>query len=894
MGDFTITAEAGGPVSITAPNVTATLTSISGEAWSHLTVPVFNGVITLPTTDPHYSEFGGVNVALELSNGEVYQLGGFYKPPSGTTISYSLAAYGVPLTGSSVAGCTLHFKAFNSVGLETSPTYEITSVTLPALSITGVSGSESTGSRWFTQDTRQVHSVVPVAITASVYPLTVTIWTNHPSGSVNGTRRWHGWFTLTGASTIDIGEIGSKTELYTPLADESWTATVEVGAIDSDVAPSGAAVTSSSFSVSRIQNPASGLITTITVPAGTGPDPDFPYDVSSPDGIHYWSLPSITVNTSSAYSATDVFAVVLTAQDLDAAGSAIGVEHIYGTPLPIRGTLDFGKLDGPYGDEADPARSDTIAGVRLKVYLVNRIDQTTSSWQNTSARTLQATLDVVVAVGGAVPDGAIPSDRLDAATLDPTLVLRSSGLSVNSSNLANVVLNPDFESDFVGWVTDDAFITSTVYTGTKACRLDPTVNGDFFVYEERSHGCRPTDEIYAEAYIGSDAGVGSGGFSGFRIIVRFYDAADVQVGTDQSAPIQGDTSAAWVLNSVLATAPSGASAYRIILYGSSVSPPAGKYWYVDNVFACRQTPTGPGTQPNGRGGVQVRVAGPIYTDVSDNLNIQISSDFVVSGGALTQNIVDLAKASNFGTEFTKSGGLFIVNAIAVNKLVAGDALFAGQATFAYSGGGKVTINSSGLTMVDHNTSPNSTLTISSAGMTVARGNNSVQVTSSGVFMLYNSTVLGTFDTNGVTIEKGSNSVEITSSAVTVASGSNTVTITSSSITLSAGGPQTVISSSSFVAQYNSSNSVTIQSGSVVIKIAGLDTTIDSSGGIPRLTTGYAYVHQLIVSGSGTTAPIDVLATVSFAAAAGGVAIPATCLGFLPININGVTRKIAYF
>jgi hypothetical protein len=970
MGNFIITAEAGGPSEsgsqTLAPGVTATLTSITGRLWSHFTVPVFNGVITLPTSSSDYSAFSGVNIELKLPSGVVYQLGGFYKPTSGSTINYSLPAGEVPLTSAAVPGCELRFLPFNNNGAS-SPPFVISSVTLPALGVATVSGSESTGNRWSTEDTRQVHSVVPVAITASVYPLVVTIWTNHPSGSVNGQRRWHGWFTLTGPDTVNIGAKGTNTELYTPLADEAWSATVEAGAIDKDTAPSVAAVTSSTFSAVRIQNPLNNLITTLTVPTGSGGN--FPYNKISPDGVQYFSIPSMVVDTTAAAASNDVFTVILTAQDLDASGNPIGTEHIYGTPLPLKGVLDFGILDGPYGSVADPPRSGNIGRVRLRVYLCNRINQTTAAWSDTTSRTLQnidgvGFKDVVVSVAGATPAGVIPATRLDPTTLGQGLArdLATGRPIVNTDNRANIIDNAGFEQGTSGWSGSNfSIIDGGAYTGLKRCKLDDTINQVALVSEAYTHSCRPGDQIYVEAYLSSDNGVGSGGFSSTHVGILWYTSADVFISESAGNGVQ-DTSGAWAKDTVLGTAPANSSKFLIWFYSSTVTPVAGKYWYVDNVLACRQVPAGSGTIPDGRGGLrlnttnlanmvlnpgfetgdfsgweiyqgggfvesgysgppatvagacrailvpgasvatlreavghackpgdefyleinvqlaftgvinlyaevmnadgvtrvaadliqslpggvgsfqklsgnyvipsginaayvriyldvassasgafgivdsawlapqvpfgggqtrdgrggimwrpgpglkiggtgtaEVKIAGPVYTDVADAVNIRISSDYVVSGGILTQNIIDLGKATNFGTEFTKIGNLFVVNAVAVNKLLAGDALFAGQATFSYNGGGKVTINSIGITLANHNTSPTSTVTISSGGITVARGSNNVQIDSNGVAINGpNGSV--TANAAGVTITNG----KLTSPTITIINGATTV------------------------------------------------------------------------------------------------------------------------
>src|SRR6185295_5496045 len=85
--------------------------------------------------------------------------------------------------------------------------------------------------------------------------------------------------------------------------------------------------------------------------------------------------------------------------------------------------------------------------------------------------------------------------------------------------------------------------------------------------------------------------------------------------------------------------------------------------------------------------IKVNLAPPLYTDIATNsASISISGDFVVgSDGKLTQGVIDLAKSINFGANpnggppfFSTNGNtLFTINAIGVNYLIAGDALFTG-------------------------------------------------------------------------------------------------------------------------------------------------------------------------------------------------------------------------
>ena len=76
----------------------------------------------------------------------------------------------------------------------------------------------------------------------------------------------------------------------------------------------------------------------------------------------------------------------------------------------------------------------------------------------------------------------------------------------------------------------------------------------------------------------------------------------------------------------------------------------------------------------------------------------VPTSSATSGSTDVANPVDLSKAVNFGPEFRKYGGQFVVNFVPVDKLAAGDAVFLTEATFSCSGGGKITISSTGITL----------------------------------------------------------------------------------------------------------------------------------------------------------------------------------------------------
>ena len=189
---------------------------------------------------------------------------------------------------------------------------------------------------------------------------------------------------------------------------------------------------------------------------------------------------------------------------------------------------------------------------------------------------------------------------------------------------------------------------------------------------------------------------------------------------------------------------------------------------------------------DGYGSLTVLASGPLYVDLYNSLNVHASTDFVVSGGVLTQNAVDLAKAYGFNTgDFQISSGAFIINAVAVNKLIAGTALFTGTATFAYTASGAfVQVGSAGAIFGDNFTTPSATVAIASTGVTVAKGANSVQVTASGVG-IYGPSGSLTLTSGGVALTNGSSSVTVTAAATSIVNADITITASGYNINIDA-------------------------------------------------------------------------------------------------------------
>lgn len=178
------------------------------------------------------------------------------------------------------------------------------------------------------------------------------------------------------------------------------------------------------------------------------------------------------------------------------------------------------------------------------------------------------------------------------------------------------------------------------------------------------------------------------------------------------------------------------------------------------------------------GGKLIVNPGPgVYLDGSNRVALKLdAADFVVDGlGQLSQNAVNLGKAYNFDTgEFKKESGVLKINAIAVNKLLAGTALFTGDVTFGRASTTRqVVISGSGITIqesanvfvtcsasgVTIQGATGSILTMNSTGLSVSRGSNSVTVTANGVVL----TGATTISTPDITVTGAASVININSS-----------------------------------------------------------------------------------------------------------------------------------
>lgn len=289
---------------------------------------------------------------------------------------------------------------------------------------------------------------------------------------------------------------------------------------------------------------------------------------------------------------------------------------------------------------------------------------------------------------------------------------------------------------------------------------------------------------------------------------------------------------------------------------------------------------GAGIGTDGSGKPVVNVAGPNYIDITNSVNIRIASDFVVTTGptpTLTQQAVDFAKAYHFGSEFTVSGGVFVVNAIAVNKLLAGSALFSGTATFAYSGGGIVTINSLGIAIADNNTTPLNTVTVTASGITMQgtgpAWNIGTAYTTGQVVTylgvpyqaLLNNTghqpnispsfwnailapQIGISAANGIQMIGMTSTLSINNFGLALSNGTNSVNVTPAGITILGPSGSFQATSSGIVIQ-NGSSSVTVAATGVTIVNGTLTSPVINGGALSGTTLSLALNGATVIVNS---------------------------------------------
>lgn len=379
------------------------------------------------------------------------------------------------------------------------------------------------------------------------------------------------------------------------------------------------------------------------------------------------------------------------------------------------------------------------------------------------------------------------------APVSPELRYEGDVLHPASDLTGNMLLNPDFRDGVTNW--NNATLSVVSPHSDSQCGSVSTWGAFQWVKVKAGQ------QYLIESWLRTDAAMDGG------VYIDYYaaDKTTAVAGGGWIRLILG-IGTSWQRVSG-ATQITPATAVWARVFGILVNSMPSGLAYFDDV-AMKVAPTnGVGLGFDIDGKAVVKISGPLYTDVSGNLALRLAADFTVSGSpgnyTLSQASVNLALAVGFDTsQFSLAGGSFLIAALGVNKLIAGDALFFGDATFTRSGGGKVTLNSAGLALANAASSPTATVTITSSGVTIASvvgaSTWSLEATSSGVTIREPGGAYMTAASGGIVIQKGSNSVTVNAGGVTIVGGQlTTPTITGGSLSItSAAGVVTSITQGS--------------------------------------------------------------------------------------------------
>lgn len=373
----------------------------------------FSGIITLNTADLDYVAPAKIVVAFRGPDGSTQEQILTTVTPAGSTVSYSGTGIGYQNVSSHTG--TLVFTCYNADNRPTDNPYT-KAVDIAPAATAGVVGREVPGAGWTDPVDRLQYATIGLTPTFADPAITqpFTYWVSENNGS---TWRWIGW-RENATSGVEITFRRVK-----PTTFQTWKVAMKIGTFGGDPSifvslPAGS-IQSAGFTVTGLAAPAPNLGIALTVAAGAGGN--FPYDATTPDGLHYWKIPSISYNDAALVAVDGVFFFRITAQDYDRDDHAIGPEQAFaGTGISGDGGVHTYSLVGNYGSDGYyytrrstyPTGVPTnLAYVKLRRYVGNRKNQTTGSFTDPTSMTKQTDLggdtDVWVAVGGAVPDSAL-------------------------------------------------------------------------------------------------------------------------------------------------------------------------------------------------------------------------------------------------------------------------------------------------------------------------------------------------------------------------------------------------------------------------------------------------------------------------------------------------------
>jgi hypothetical protein len=509
---------------------------------------------------------------------------------------------------------------------------------IPPAQPTAVSGAE-TGSRSLEQ---------PLARTK----LTVRVTCTLAAGSTADRARV--WLSQDGGALyVDQGEFHFNPSVptidfpaYAPPSAGTWRVKVTLGNVGAYNAPASATV-SANFTIAAIAPPGTSLgSSTVTVTSGAGGS--WPYNVTRPNGTNFWSIPSITFDDTPALADPSAFFLRWTSEDYDASSVSVrGEEACGGEQISVAGAVKIlGPIMGEYGTA--PNRTGNICFVRFRLYICSRVQQTGAAWLNSAAATLQKTVDVTVAAGGAIPDDSIPTQFLDPDTIGTQLTFRNGKLDGLSPFLADGIINGNFEDwdsgvDPGGWVTAGSVVRDPTPFGVSApsgqysCTFFPHATLYPSVSTIDAYQCKPAEKYVLKATIRS----GGSANADLYIFTAWADATG-----SISYLVAPFTAAAYngAFTDVVAslTVPAG-KCYCQVIVNTSALLTVG-YWSIDNIRVEKQVSTGDGLQEDGFGGVKAWLgdgveiaAGKIQAALDDGLHIVSGKVAPNLGGGLHVN-----------------------------------------------------------------------------------------------------------------------------------------------------------------------------------------------------------------------------------------------------------------
>jgi len=797
--------------------------------------------------------------------------------PSGVSLLTSGVVSGTPLFYSTTAITITVTDSLGSTGT-ISVTFTVTTALNPVgtAQITSVSAAVS----FLTVNTDSSFSAqiaVTPTWSANLGVQSVTLFLFYRRSALFNTPSWY-WqeyttmFVSTSSpATVYINvqvAVGASFTAYVAVAPGqiNGDASTALGTVGTTVPVTGA-ILSNSFSLGAV-TPGSGAVTGAVASAAR--------NFVDADGAQDWEIPSVTVPMPGSGS-PNTYYISLTGYAVNSSGAAaptadggveVEIDRFYNLPQAYTAICNTINSWG-----YQPRTAATFHYLRLQLYSVNRNG---IGWNDVSGN---ATKQAAPWTGlgtpnndvnfGVAPPGVLDPTRQDPSLLNGSVGTNSAGTYGTTSQGSEMFSNPTFDSEDasgnpLGWYIGPAASVNTNPTYTKTSPNSillaasggaaprfypgtpgvPLTSGTVGLFP-----CNPGDQLVASAWIISD-GSASGILSG---IFYYYNASGGFVGQSAAWTISAPSGGVWTpFQGPIITIPSiSGLAFCLAVPAWVNAGAAAGNWYVDNVSCQRaasasNTSLGSGLkggtnsagQPavvlaygaaltddgTGKATILVNVGSALYTTTL-GLNMYVASDFVVSGSPPTLNVasINLAKSVGFdvtglsgGSTFSTASGYLALTALALNRLVAGTALFTASATFANSSSNNaVVIGSAGVTLCDNYASPTTTVTVTSGGIVITKGSNTVQVNASAV-SIFSSSMSLTATSSGIAITGTNASVSVSASLIQlIYSGVGGMSIASTGISMSAGSCTLTINASS-INFSNGSSSVVISASSVAI------------------------------------------------------------------------------